>query len=67
MYVMQSYTDVLGCKQDNESHVVDPTQDGVCTHHANYTDGKFSCLFSRYEGVINENYDYALNDSFYLL
>jgi hypothetical protein len=72
---------VLGCKQDtsgsvgvvntwnNDSpaNVIDPSQDGLCPHSATYTDGKFSCLLSRYHGIINEGYDFDLNNSFHLL
>ena len=44
----------------------DPSQRGVCQYHANYSDGQFSCRFSRYIAPVNPGYNYDLNNSYFL-
>ncbi|XP_019855379.1 PREDICTED: putative ferric-chelate reductase 1 isoform X2 [Amphimedon queenslandica] len=77
------HSDVMGCKQDESGNVgvidswngvnpslankIDPNQEGMCNYSSSYADGKFSCYFSRYYGVINEGFDYDLHNRYYIL
>ena len=50
------------------ANVRDPSQHGVCqySHGTIYRNGRLGCKFSRYIAPVNPDYDYDLNNSYFL-
>jgi len=75
--------DVLGCNRGQMDVVsvvdtwnldaptrfneLDDIQDGVYAHSTDFDNGRISCNFSRFIGVVNQNQDLNLNEEYFLL
>ncbi|XP_011403771.2 PREDICTED: putative ferric-chelate reductase 1 [Amphimedon queenslandica] len=72
--------DVVGCKRDpadgsvsvidtwnpsTRSNLLDASQSGICRHTADYSNGRISCTFSKYVGIIDSGQDLDLNTTLY--
>ncbi|XP_019851676.1 PREDICTED: flocculation protein FLO11-like isoform X2 [Amphimedon queenslandica] len=72
--------DVVGCKRNpadgsvsvidtwnpsTRSNLLDASQSGICRHTAGYSNGRISCTFSKYVGIIDSGQDLDLNATLY--